>query len=251
MDQPCGKRMQPMLRTPGFLSVDTVAHCEGDMAGDFVWTLTVTDELTGWTQTRAIWNKGQYGTCCALDYILRRLPFRMRGINTDNGSEFIKRHLQRFLREKYKTCKVTRSRPNRKNDKTRVEERNLHVVRACVGYQRLDDAGYVKLLNRIYRAHNLLVNHFQTRQRVSGKQRRGSKVIRSMDKPRTPYARVMEHLKDGGRKERLRAYHDGLNPWELAEMQTAMTALVRRIESVALGHRGGCPDDLRQACQAG
>ncbi len=160
MDQPCGKRMQPMLRTwlehmekphgetiptmpdisaatldrvlsrfklqkpqerestlqlshlkksipfvdrtkkistPGFLSVDTVAHCDGDMAGDFVWTLTVTDELTGWTQTRAIWNKGQYGTCCALDYILRRLPFRIRGINTDNGSEFINHHLQRFL----------------------------------------------------------------------------------------------------------------------------------------------------------
>lgn len=157
------------ISTPGFLSVDTVAHCDGDMAGDFVWTLTVTDELTGWTQTRAIWNKGQYGTGCALDYILRRLPFRIRGINTDNGSEFINHHLQRFLREKYKTCKVTRSRPNRKNDNARVEERNLHVVRECVGYQRLDDAGYVKLLNRIDRAHNLLVNHFPTWQRVSGK----------------------------------------------------------------------------------
>ncbi len=147
---------------------------------------------------------------------------------------------------------MTRSRPNRKNDNARVEERNLHVVREFAGYQRLDDAGYVKLLNRIYRAHNLLVNHFQTWQRVSGKQRRGSKVIRIMDKPRTPYERVMEHLKDGGRKERLRTFHDGLNPWELrAEMQTAMTALVRRIESVALGHRGGRPDDLGQACKAG
>ncbi|MGN0868437.1 MAG: transposase family protein [Akkermansia sp.] len=125
------------ISTPGFLSVDTVAHGDGDMAGDFVWTLTVTDELTGWTQTRAIWNKGQYGTCCALDDILRRLPFRIRGINTDNGSEFINHHLQRFLREKYKICKVTRSRPNRKNDNARVEERNLHVVRECVGYQRV------------------------------------------------------------------------------------------------------------------
>ena len=48
---------------PGHLSADTVAHCNGDMSGDFVWTLTVTDELTGWTQNRAIWNKGQYATC--------------------------------------------------------------------------------------------------------------------------------------------------------------------------------------------
>lgn len=52
----------------------------------------------------------------------------------------------------------------------------------------------------------------------------------------------MEYLNDGGRKERQRAFNEGLNPWELrAEMQTDMTALVRRIESVALG----------QACQAG
>lgn len=95
---------------PGHLSIDTVAHCGGNLAGNFAWTLTVTDELTLWTQNRAIWNKGREGTCAALVHILREMPFRIRSINSDNGSEFINYHLQGFIKEKYKTCKVTRSR---------------------------------------------------------------------------------------------------------------------------------------------
>ena len=236
--------------TPGVLSADTVAHCGGDMSGDFAWTLTVTDELTGWTRTRAIWNKGQYATCCALGYILRHLPFRVRSINTDNGSEFINYHLQRFIKERLKTCKVTRSRPNRKNDNARVEERNLRMVRECVGYERLDDESFVRLLNRIYNASNLLANHFHTWQRVVSKERKGSKVIRHMDTPTTPYERLLGHLKEGGRKKRLQDFHESLDPWKLRkEMQEAMTALVRRLEAVRLGRRAGRPGAQGEACQ--
>jgi len=134
------------------------------MSGDFVWTLTVTDELTSRTQNRARGNKGQDATCQALHHILREAPFRVRSINTDNGSEFTNYHLQHFLKEHYKSCEMTRSRPNRKNDNARVEERNLHVVRECAGYERL-----------------------------------------------------MEQLKEGKRKRRLKAQHEALNPWELRE----------------------------------
>ena len=86
---------------PGHLSIDTVAHCGGNLAGSFVWTLTVTDELTLWTQNRAIWNKGREGTCAALQHILREIPFRVRTINSDNGSEFINYHLQEFIKRHY------------------------------------------------------------------------------------------------------------------------------------------------------
>ena len=65
---------------PGHLSIDTVAHCGGNLAGNFAWALTVTDELTLWTQNRAIWNKGREGTCAALLYILREILFRIRSI---------------------------------------------------------------------------------------------------------------------------------------------------------------------------
>lgn len=90
------------LTEPGHLSADTVAPCNGDMSGDIVRTLTGTDELTGWTQNRAIRNKGQL-------------------------------------------CTITRSRPNKKNNNARVEERNLHVVRECIGYARLGDEGFVRV----------------------------------------------------------------------------------------------------------
>ncbi len=83
---------------PGHLSADTAAHCNGDISGDFVWTRTVTDELTGRTQSRAIGNRGQYAACRALHHILREAPFRVRPVNTDKGSEFVNRHLQHPLR---------------------------------------------------------------------------------------------------------------------------------------------------------
>lgn len=93
---PLVNRREPVVQ-PGHLSIDTEAHCGGNLSGDFVWTLTVTDELTLWTQNRAIWNKGQYGTCAALSHILREIPVRIRAINSDTGSEFINRHMQRFF----------------------------------------------------------------------------------------------------------------------------------------------------------
>jgi len=46
---------------PGFMEADTVAHCGNSLAGDFVWSLTMTDILTAWTENRATWNKGAEG----------------------------------------------------------------------------------------------------------------------------------------------------------------------------------------------
>ena len=43
----------------GHLYADTVAHCGDNIRGNFVWTLTVTDDLTLWTLNRAIWNKAR------------------------------------------------------------------------------------------------------------------------------------------------------------------------------------------------
>ena len=200
---------------PGHLSIDTVAHCGGNLAGNFAWTLTVTDELTLWSQNRAIWNKGREGTCAALQYILRELPFRIRSINSDNGTEFINYHLQDFIKKKYKTCKVTRSRPNFKNDNARVEERNRRLVREVVGDERLDDVRFVYLLNQLYKWVNLQHNHFIASMRLEKKEKCGRRMIKRYDKARTPYMRVLEKMKEGGRKERFIRLHESLNPWTI------------------------------------
>ena len=203
------------IQQEGYLYADTVAHCGESTRGSFVWTLTLTDDLTQWTSNRAVWNKGQYETRQALDYLFRRLPFMVRGINTDNGSEFINHHLQRYLKEKRKRCEVTRSRPMHKNDNARAEEKNRHKVRELIGYDRLENEVCVRLLNTIYRASNELNNHFSACIRLMSKQRTGVKVMKCYDKARTPYQRVMEVMKEGKRKESLKRYHASLNPFVL------------------------------------
>jgi len=43
---------------PGFVEADTVAHCGTSLLGSFIWSLTLTDIYSGWTENAAVWNKG-------------------------------------------------------------------------------------------------------------------------------------------------------------------------------------------------
>lgn len=207
------------VTTPGHLYADTVAHCGESTRGSFVWTLTVTDELTLWTNHRAIWNKGQEATGTAFLYLLREMPFMIYSINTDNGSEFINYHLQRLLKEKHKRCKLTRSGPYKKNDNARAEERNRHKVREPIGYERIDEPECVYLLNQVYRYHNLLTNFFVAGTRLVSKEKNPAtgKTHKKYDRARTPYERVLEHMKEGRRKQKLIKQRRELDPINLQE----------------------------------
>jgi hypothetical protein len=44
---------------PGSIEADSVAHCGGSLLGNLVWSVNLTDIVSQWTQTRAVWNKGQ------------------------------------------------------------------------------------------------------------------------------------------------------------------------------------------------
>jgi hypothetical protein len=79
---------------PGFVETDTVAHCGTSMLGNFVWSITLTDIFSGWTENAAVWNKGAHGVFSQLQLIERRLPFSILGFDCDNGGEFINHHLQ-------------------------------------------------------------------------------------------------------------------------------------------------------------
>jgi hypothetical protein len=101
---------------PGFMEADTVAHCGNSLAGDFIWSLTLTDILTGWTECRATWNKGSTGVILQIKAIEQALPFTLRGFDCDNGSEFLNYHLLRYFTEHPEQPQFTRSRPYKKND---------------------------------------------------------------------------------------------------------------------------------------
>ncbi len=171
------------------------------------------DEKTLWCLNRAIWNRGQRATCNALGHLLLELPFRVREINTDNGSEFINYHLNTYLKEHYKTCKQTRSRAYRKNDNARVEERNRRSVRDMIGEDRLGDYHCVWLLNQVYKYHNLYMNHFNVSSRIVRKERvqRTGRIKKIMDRAQSPYQRLLAIETNQRRRERMIAQHKSLD----------------------------------------
>jgi hypothetical protein len=74
---------------PGFCEVDLVAHCGESLSGSFVHTLVLTDVASGWTECLPLLVREGTLVVQALDRVRVALPFSLRGIDTDNGREFV------------------------------------------------------------------------------------------------------------------------------------------------------------------
>jgi hypothetical protein len=196
---------------PGFAEIDLVAHDGGLALGDFCQTLDLTDVCTGWTETEAVPNKAQVWVFEALQTIRGRLPFPLRGLDSDNGSEFVNNELLRYCQQERIT--FTRARPYRKNDNCYVEQKNYSVVRQTVGYQRFDTTAELLLLKELYLTLRLYTNFFQPTMKLKSKERSGSQVKKTYEAPQTPYQRVLASPdvthKD---KEKLKRQYKSLNP---------------------------------------
>ena len=175
---------------PGFMEIDLVAHCGETTAGQYLNTLTCTDLSTGWTEPIALRRRNQQSVCDAIHAMRKDLPFILLGIDSDNGSEFINDLLLRYCQDEHIT--FTRSRPYKKNDQAHVEQKNWSVVRHTVGYDRWETDDEFSLLNSIYQDLRLYINFFQPVLKLTAKERIGDKLIRTYDKVRTPYQRVLE-----------------------------------------------------------
>lgn len=199
----------------GTMQIDTVAHCGSSIAGDFVYTANATDVSTLWGARHAQWNKGQEATVKSMEAMDNSIPFSVEEWHPDSGSEFINWHCKKWCEAR--GVRLTRSRPNHKNDNCFVEERNGHVVRAYVGYSRLDVYAAVHELNRLYDMLTPFLNHFVANKRIVKKERIGARwKITREKKALTPYQRVLS-LKDVSEevKRKLRAEHERLNPLRL------------------------------------
>lgn len=203
---------------PGFTEIDLVSHSGPAASGEFLHSLNVTDLATTWVETRAVLGKGQSGIVSALTEISQALPFPLRGLDSDNGSEFINGHLVRFCQRR--NIQFTRSRPYKKDDNAHIEQKNWTHVRKLLGWERYDSAEALSALNDLYRNElRLMMNLFQPTVKLKSKQRVGSRLQRRYSPPQTPLDRLLVCAGEDllPKAQQLRALRDTLDPFLLSK----------------------------------
>ena len=108
---------------PGSLEVDLVAHCGVNTEGGYLYTLTLTDVATGWTECLPLLHRSQEAVLAALQRARTLFPFPILGIDIDNGGEFINEIVIAYCDQE--GISFTRGRPNLKNDQCFVEVRRF------------------------------------------------------------------------------------------------------------------------------
>lgn len=199
---------------PGFLEADLVAHCGVRPDGMFLNTFVLTDIASGWTEFMALHHRSEVNVIEALKIVMRILPFKLLGLDTDNGSEFINYGLLNFCEEMKLT--FTRSRAYRKNDQAHVEEKNGSIVRKFIGYDRYEGGEAWRALAELYAVIRLYVNFFQPSMKLVSKERKGAKVHKLYDKAKTPHQRLITspHVTQEA-KDRLTNQYNSLDPVDL------------------------------------
>jgi len=144
---------------PGFMEMDLVAPCGDVAAGSFIHTLTVTDIASGWTECLPLLVRDSSLVVEAVDELRASFPFRIAGLDVDNGSEFLNETLVRYCLTQ--GIEFTRSRPYHKNNQAWVEQKNATVVRRFVGYHQYEGLAALEALGRLYGASRLFVNFSQ------------------------------------------------------------------------------------------
>jgi hypothetical protein len=212
--------------TPGFTEIDLVSHC-GDLGdGEFVHSLNLTDIHTTWGETAAVLGRSQVAVQAALEELRQALPFRLCGIDSDNGSEFINQHLWDYCQQQ--EIQFTRGRPYKKDDNAHIEQKNWTHVRKLLGYVRYDSAAAQAAIHALYRGElRLLQNFFLPSVKLIRKERIGSRLRRRYDAPRTPLERVLASPGIApATAAALRRQRDQLDPFALAR------AIERRLEKI-------------------
>lgn len=230
-------------REVGWTEVDTVAHCGGDMGGNFIWSLTSVEIVSGWSEVRAVWNRGQGETFAGLQKIEAAQPFDLKGIDSDGGGEFLNYHLYQYLkgREIYQT----RSRPYCKNDQAHVEQKNYTHVRQLLGYERLGHAELLAPLNELLELWSQWKNLYCTTMEQISSTRAGGKQKRQHVKlPQTPAQRLLASGQlSATQRERIEKALRETNPFAMKKrIERLLEALWRKRKQLLKNEEGeGAP----------
>jgi hypothetical protein len=235
---------------PGFAEVDLVAHSGPAGDGDFIQSVNLTDIHTTWVETRAVLGRGQRAVCAAIDDIRTTLPFPLRGLDSDNGTEFINDQLFRYCQAQ--AIQFTRGRPYEKDDNAHIEQKNWTHVRKLLGTLRYDSPEALAAINDLYRNElRLMMNLFQPSVKLQRKVRVGSRVRRLYAAPQTPLDRVLASAStDPERVQALKRLRDQLDPFALAHAIDRKLTAIYQLASrhhTAQALRPGKPFRIRSA----
>jgi hypothetical protein len=231
---------------PGFSEIDLVAHGGNSGDGEFAHTLNLTDIHSGWTESRALLGKSQVAVQEGLDAIEKVLPFRLLGVDSDNGSEFINWHLKGWCEPKQ--IQRTRGRPYKKDDNAHVEQKNWTHVRKLLGWERYDSRAAVAAINDLYRHElRLWMNLYLPSVKLVKKVRVGSKLRRVYDAAQTPLERVLACAQAKPEQvAELKKLRQSLDPFPLGKLidqklQRIYDLANRRLSPKATPERCGAP----------
>lgn len=175
---------------PGSMEMDLVAHCGNANRGSFVHSLVLTDVSSGWTEAAPIVVREGSLVVETVELIRGSLPFPLRALDVDNGSEFVNNRLVEYCLAH--GIELTRSRPYRKNDQAWIEQKNGAVVRKLLGYRRFEGLAAARAITRLYAASRLFVNFFQPSFKLAEKHRDGARVTKRYYPPQTPCERLLQ-----------------------------------------------------------
>ncbi|MGB4835605.1 MAG: integrase [Nostocoides sp.] len=209
---PTRTSMDDPLTVPGFLELDTVAHCGHTLKGEFLRTLTGTDPVSGWTMLRTIRNNAHVHVHGALEWMVGHAPVPVAGVDFDNGSEFMNWGVISWA--DMKKIPVTRGRPYKHNDNAHVEQRNGDWVRRHAFRYRYESEAEMTLLNELWALVMARKNHLlPCVKAVDWTHTTAGRKKRVYDKPRTPYQRLLDAgVLDETTRTRLEREHAKLNP---------------------------------------
>lgn len=223
---------------PGYGQIDTVVHSGPKLMGTMAYTVNYVDVATYWQEPVAQLDKTDQATLASIQAIAKRLPWPLKGLHPDSGSEFINQASVGWCKKR--RIELTRSRPHKKNDNCYIEQRNLVVVRKYVGYERYDCIESVVAMNELYETLRLYLNFFQPTFKLQEKAKRirtadnkptAKPYQRRYDTPKTPYRRVLECNEiNQETKDALTALYETLNPKVLRDKIQVLTTRLERIQ---------------------
>jgi hypothetical protein len=200
--------------------------------------------IRGWTEAAPIVVREGTLVVETLERVRLSLPFALRALDVDNGTEFVNDKLIEYCLSH--GIELTRSRPYRKNDQAWIEQKNGAIVRKLLGYRRFQGLGAARAITRLYGASRLFVNFFQPSFKLATKERDGAKVSKRYHPPLTPCERLLQAVTIPiSAKAKLREIAAELDPLRLLEEMRAVQAhLAALADGETLPQSGTEPPNL-------